>query len=334
MGRNQSVGVVSYVDSSKPFVLGQDTVLIKPVDANSKYIYYKLQSENVQRVIIKLAGGSTFSRINLADIRKLKINLPPLPEQKKTAKILSTWDKAITITEQLITNSQRHKKALMQQLLTGKKRLLDEHGMRFSGEWLETTLNEIFTFKRGKGLSKDAIINSGKNKCVLYGELYTRYPEVIDQIISRTNSSEGMPSKNGDILIPSSTTTSGIDLANATAILEDEVLLGGDINILRPKTPISPVFMSQLLTHIKKHEIASRAQGITIIHLYGSDLKDLKVDIPRDVKEQQMIARVLSSADQEINTLKQQLNHLKQEKKSLMQQLLTGKRRVMIEVTV
>ncbi|WP_419866749.1 restriction endonuclease subunit S [Escherichia coli] len=66
---------------------------------------------------------------------KWPFNIPPLSEQKRIVKILSTWDKAISVTEKLLTNSQQQKKALMQQLLTGKKRLLDENGVRFSGEW-------------------------------------------------------------------------------------------------------------------------------------------------------------------------------------------------------
>ena len=216
----------------------------------------------------------------------------------------------------------------MQQLLTGKKRLLNKNGVRFSGEWKEFLLEQVFTFKKGKGLSKSAICESGKNKCVLYGELYTRYPEVIDAVYSRTDSDDGTPSIDGDIMIPSSTTTSGIDLANATAILEGGVLLGGDINILRPKRALSPSFIAHLLTHAKKYEIASRAQGITIIHLYGSDLKNIKVKIPVDLSEQHKIAGVLSIADNKLKVLQQKLYAFKQEKKALMQQLLTGKRRV------
>lgn len=296
---------------------------------NSWFLYNWLQLNKAE--FERQAVGSTIKTIGLPYFKKLKIAVPPYPEQKKIAKILSTWDKAITTTEQLLTNSQQQKKALMQQLLTGKKRLLDQNGVRFSREWKEYNLEEVFSFKKGKGLSKAGLSEGGSNKCILYGELYTRYSEVVKTVLSKTNQTDGTPSVSGDILIPSSTTTSGIDLANATAILEDNVLLGGDINILRPKKKIVPSFFAHLLTHIKKHEIASRAQGITIIHIYSSDLKDIKIFIPLELIEQQEIATVLSSADQEITTLQQQLDHLKQEKKALMQQLLTGKRRVKID---
>lgn len=290
------------------------------------YQFLVSQYENIR----EMANSGGQENLSGGIVKSIQVPVPPFPEQNKIAQILSTWDKAITTTEQLLANSQQQKKALMQQLLTGKKRLLDKNGVRFSGEWNELALEKIFIFKKGKELSKADLSESGKNKCILYGELYTKYTEVIETIHSRTDQDKGTPSLADDILIPSSTTTSGLDLANATAVLEDNVLLGGDINILRPKKKISAPFFSHLLTHIKKYEIASRAQGITIIHLYASDLKDIRVLAPSDLFEQQKVAAVLSTADQEIMFLQQKLDALKKEKKALMQQLLTGKRRVVL----
>ncbi|WP_420229338.1 restriction endonuclease subunit S [Psychrobacter sp. ER1] len=86
LSRNQSVGIASFVDSDKPFVLGQDTVLVKPKGSDPRFLFYNLQSTDTQKTIFKLAGGSTFSRINLGDIRKLKTIYPPLAEQQKSPK--------------------------------------------------------------------------------------------------------------------------------------------------------------------------------------------------------------------------------------------------------
>jgi type I restriction enzyme S subunit len=331
MNKIANPGTVYFMpDLNKPVSLGMNLFLIRLDESKTCPYFIYLYLKKNEHYVKSFSSGSTTKTITKDDVRQLKVYYPPLPEQKKIAQILSTWDKAITTTEQLIANSQQQKKALMQQLLTGKKRLLDENGVRFSGEWMLVELQDIFHFKKGNGLSKGMINESGANKCVLYGELYTKYSEVIHEIFSRTDSLDGTPSKAGDILIPSSTTTSGIDLANATAILENDVLLGGDINILRPKISMASAFMAHVLTHTKKHDIASRAQGITIIHLYGSDLKGIKVRIPSGVKEQQKIASVLSSADREIELLQSKLTSLKQEKKALMQQLLTGKRRVLV----
>ncbi len=304
-------------------------VAIQPKEnADVVWLYFYL--ETCQKELDGQATQNAQKNINLQVLRPLKILTPPLPEQQKIAKILSTWDKAISTTERLIDNSTQQKKALMQQLLTGKKRLLDESGKRFEGEWEDSKLGSLYSFKRGKGISKGQLTENG-NKCVLYGELYTHYGEVIREVKSRTTETNSIKSIKGDVLIPASTTTTGIDLANATAILEDNILLGGDINILRPKKSIDAIFMAHLLTHTKKFEIARKGQGITIIHVYGKDLASLDVSIPSNLKEQQKIATVLTNADKEIELLGQQLADLQQEKKALMQVLLTGKKRVVVD---
>ncbi|MDE8754062.1 restriction endonuclease subunit S [Pectobacterium polaris] len=290
---------------------------------NSWFLYNWLQLNKAE--FERQAVGSTIKTIGLPYFKKLKIAVPPYSEQKKIARIFSVWDQAIFTAEQLLSNSQKQKKALIQKLLTGKGKFQENEN-----EWGNHFLSELFDFKKGKGLSKGTLVSDGK-KCILYGELYTKYSEVITDVVSRTAEDDGFTSKSGDILIPSSTTTTGIDLSNATVILEDQVLLGGDINVLRPKKKINSVFMAYLLTHIKKKDIASRAQGITIIHLYGSDLKTIKVFIPNSLTEQEKIVSVLLTADNNIDIFKQKLHHLKQEKKALMQQLLTGKRRVKTE---
>ncbi|MGC5075109.1 restriction endonuclease subunit S, partial [Escherichia coli] len=99
--------------------------------------------------VLDLQGGMAQKHLNVGAYQVLKINLPPLREQKKIAQILSTWDKAITVTEKLLANSQQQKKALMQQLVTGKKRLLDENGVRFSGEWKRVKLGAIADMNSG-----------------------------------------------------------------------------------------------------------------------------------------------------------------------------------------
>src|SRR5690554_6158187 len=291
---------------------------------DAEFYYNFLRSRYKQ--IRSASNSAGQSNLSGALVKLIKVPVPPFPEQKKIAQILSTWDQAITATERLLENSQQRKKGLMQQLLTGKKRLPG-----FEGEWVSSRLDELFTFKKGKGLSKSALVENGNHKCVLYGELYTKYGEVIRDVVSRCDDQDGLASKRGDILLPSSTTTNGIDLANATAVIEDGILLGGDIIVLRPIKQQDPIFFSHLITHIKKHEIAARAQGITIIHLYGSDLKDLVVKIPAKEAEQKVISEIMTTADKEIVGLSQRLASLKQEKKALMQQLLTGKRRVQVE---
>jgi len=292
------------------------------------YASYLLKSPRLIYLLWAYSYGLTSDRLRLYfnDFRRIPVNIPSLPEQRKIGKILLAWDKSIKVIEDLVESSKKQKVALIQKLLVGHIRFVS-----FNENWSEFRLDELCNFKKGSGLSKELLDYNGKNKCILYGQLYTIYTEVINNVISRTDLEEGVKSICGDVLIPSSTTTCGIDLANAVALLENDVLLGGDINILRPDPEkICSEFFAYLLTHVKRREIASRAQGITIIHLYGNDLKSIKVLIP-SLGEQQKIAAVINIADREIETLQQKLACLKQEKKALMQQLLTGKRRVKVD---
>jgi len=215
--------------------------------ANIDYLAYLFKSPR-GKYFLELAspgGAGRNKTLGQNEFGELKIPLPPLKEQEKIAEILTTWDEAITKQEELIKAKELQKKALMQKLLSGE--------VRFSGfgdEWEEVSLDKLFDFKKGQELSKEKLDENGIFECILYGELYTTYSEVIKQIKSKTNIDEGIKSKIDDILIPASTTTSAIDLAIASTIQKDNVLLGGDINILRKKkNNINGEFIAKYLTH-------------------------------------------------------------------------------------
>ena len=288
------------------------------------FLFYLIQTEKFNQ-IANVSSGSKMPRADWNYMSEIPFDIPPLKEQEKIAEILTTWDEAITKQTELLRAKELLKIALMQKLLSGEVRFDG-----FSDKWEEVRIDKLFDFKKGQELSKEKLEKNGIFECILYGELYTTYSEVISEIKSKTNIKEGIKSKIDDILIPASTTTSAIDLAIASTIQKDNVLIGGDINILRKKTNnINGEFISKYLTHIKKMEIAKYAQGITIIHLYSKDFKHLKIQLP-SLPEQQKIAEVLSLADDEINLLKNELEELKLQKKALMQKLLTGEVRVKV----
>ena len=118
-------------------------------DVSKEYLCYLINSEHVRRHVKATASGTTVRHTSPSKMLNVKAYFPPLPEQQKIAKILSTCDKAISTTERLIENSTQQKKALMQQLLTGKKRLLDDDGNRFAGEWEEVKLGKISDVRDG-----------------------------------------------------------------------------------------------------------------------------------------------------------------------------------------
>ena len=171
----------------------------------------------------------------------------------------------------------------------------------FSGEWEETTLGKISEITKGSGISKDQLSEQG-SPCILYGELYTKYnSEVIGVVYSRTEleSSSLVKSKANDVIIPCSGETA-IDISTARCVPFNNILLGGDLNIIRLKHDDGGFFAYQL-NGARKKDIARVAQGVSVVHLYGENLKHIRVYHPV-IEEQKKITRLLSLIDERIAT--------------------------------
>ena len=192
-----------------------------------------------------------------------------------------------------------------------------------NGEWEVKRLGEIAEFYKGKGISKTEASDKGQTPCVRYGELYTHYKEIIREIKSFTDipTEELFLSKANDVVIPSSGETKE-DISTASCIMNDNVALGGDINVIR--SPNDGVFLSYYLNNAKKNDIAKIAQGVSIIHLYNEQLKNLQICIP-SFEEQRKIATCLSSMDELLTATNEKIKQLMAFKKGLMQKLFPAK---------
>lgn len=323
-----TIGPVFLIAENDKYHLGPNTCKIVAEDnLTPQYLFTYFKSALIESEIKEQTSVGAQPSLSMTKIRSFKIIVPSnSEEQTAIATALSDTDTLIEKLEKLIDKKKAVKQGAMQQLLTGKKRLPG-----FSGEWEVKKLGKIADLLKGSGLSKNKITVNGKYECILYGELFTTYSQVINDVKSRTNTKEGLFSINGDILMPGSTTTVGIDLATASSIQKSDVLLGGDIIVIRKKQPekYDSKFLANYLTHISKYSIAGITQGITIIHLHGSRLKDIDINISSDVKEQTAIATVLFDMDAEIEKLENKLNKYRQIKTGMMQQLLTGKIRLL-----
>ncbi len=268
--------------------------------------YYQFlisQYENIR----EMANSGGQENLSGGIVKSIKVPIPPFHEQKKIAQILSTWDKAITTTEQLLANSQQQKKALMQQLLTGKKRLLDKDGVRFGGEWTHGYLSDFGKITKGKALSSKDLVD-GKYPVIAGGKTSPYLHNAFTHKNVITISASGA-------------------YAGYVAFHPHEIW-ASDCSVVQAKTGSDTKFIYHLLIHLQD-KIYSLQSGGAQPHIYPKDLEAIKVSIP-PFAEQQNIAEVLSISDREIDALKQKIGHLKKEKKVLMQQLLTGKRRVLI----
>ena len=192
----------------------------------------------------------------------------------------------------------------------------------FCGEWVETTLGKISEITKGSGISKDQLSEQG-SPCILYGELYTKYKsEIINEVYSRTElePSSLVKSMANDVIIPCSGETA-IDISTARCVPFDNILLGGDLNIIRLRNDDGGFFAYQL-NSTRKKDIARVAQGVSVVHLYGENLKQIRVYHP-NTEEQKKITRLLSLIDERIATQNKIIEKLESLIKGLVDELMS-----------
>ena len=254
----------------------------------------------------------------------MPIPVPPLPEQQKIVRILSTWDKAIATVEKLIENSKAQKKALMQQLLTGKRRLPG-----FTGGWQKTAIKQMGQVLSGG--TPDTQIPEYWNGDVLWTTptditaLRTRYiSDTVRRITQkgvRSSSASLLPS--GALLICTRATIGYL------AIAEREITTNQGFKSLIPKPDFDSDFLYYLFSY-RKHQFVRFACGSTFLELSKKDFEKQVFLVP-PLKEQEKIANILAKNDRGLFNLEETRARFIREKKALMQQLLTGKRRVKVD---
>ncbi|MGP5647381.1 restriction endonuclease subunit S [Psychrobacter celer] len=300
----------------------QDTARIRvSTDDCSLYLFYALQSPDTQRQIKLNTVGQAVKGINIAEVKKLKILHPPSIDQQKIAKILSTWDKAISTTERLIENSTQQKKALMQQLLTGKKRLLDEAGKRFEGEWEEVTVSSFGKVVTGSTPPKNDSSNyDGNISWATAEDFKQKYVSNTKVKLTESGATKARVVPKGSVLVTC------IASIGKNAIANEDLATNQQINSVVINKNNSNEFFYYLI-EFNTHKLLAWAGTTAVPILNKTSFEKVKFIVP-NLKEQQKIATVLTNADKEIELLEQQLADLQQEKKALMQVLLTGKKRV------
>ncbi len=280
--------------------------------------------------------STNLASINSSQIKEFPVLVPPLPEQKKIAQILSTWDKAITTTEKLLANSQQQKKALMQQLLTGKKRFLHSNGSysfkktrygKIPENWSYLAIKEICiqVSKKNNERADHPVLSCSKYYGFVDSLKYFKKKVYSDD----TSGYRIIP--RGCFGFPSNHIEEGsIGLQN----LYNYGIVSPIYVVFKPNVKkVNSDYLYALLKTEHYRQIFCAATNASVDRrgsLRWKEFSGIHVPIP-SLDEQAKITTVLSAADREIDFLKQKLDGLKQEKKALMQQLLTGKRRAIVD---
>lgn len=270
--------------------------------------------------------GLTEDRLRLYfnDFKRIPCAIPPLPEQRKIAEILSTWDRAIETTEALLAAAKAQKRALMQTLLTGKRRFPEFEGQ----PWREVRLGEIAKVDLASLTAK-----ADPDFEFSYISLSNVEPGRIVEPLPRMRFADA-PSRarrklrRGDLLV-STVRPNLLGFARVSAEHEDAIASTG-FAVVSPGKQASPSYLFHyLFSHHMRSQLHALVVGSNYPAINSADVRMLKIKLP-GVTEQEKIGHILDAADIETLELANQIEKLRTEKSALMQQLLTGKRRVRV----
>ena len=329
-GTINQVGLVSdraayprYIISNKQMKLTPD-----PKKADSAFLFYLFSGSDLQRQIKNQSIGSSVPGFNLGRLRALRFRVPALHEQKAIAEALSDADALIESLEQFLAKKRQIKRGAMQELLTGKKRLPG-----FSGDWEVKQLGATATLKARigwQGLTTAEYLDSGDYYLVTGTELKGgnidwESCQYVDE--SRYKQDKYIQLKEHDVLVTKDGSIGKIALVTE---LSRPATLNSGVFVIRPiEAAFNPEFFYYLLcSSVFTEFLVQLSAGSTINHLYQKDFVGFVYKTPPTIDEQAAIATILSDMDAEITALEAKLSKARQIKQGMMQELLTGRTRL------
>lgn len=257
---------------------------------------------------IKISVGSLSPTINWGDLKELEFELPGLEEQRKLAKILWAAEETKQTYKKLLQKTDDLVKAKFEEMLN-------------SNSYDVIKLDDIaLSWHKGQPFKKTEISSDGYNLCIHYGELFTNYGININKVFSHTNSSIKFSSKKGDILFPASDVTPN-GLARCSALMLDNVLLGGDIIVMRPEINVNnPIYLSYAINH-QKEQLLSRVTGSLVRHMSMQSLKTITISVPKLAIQNEFV-NFAQQAEQSKQQLQKSLDSLNATMRALINENL------------
>ena len=302
---------------------------------DARFLAYYIQSK--MKIMAEKTQGTSIKGVTVEDIAQIEIKLPPREEQTSIAVALSDIDSLISSLQKLIEKKKAIKQGAIQELLTGKKRLPG-----FSGEWNEASFADLFDFLPTNVFTRDQMTDTGTIKNIHYGDILTKYGACLDisntnvpylsETVSAKRYSESSYARSGDVIIADTAedTTVGkcIELVNVCG----KVLSGQHTMLCRPKVSFAPKFLGYYMNADCFHnQMLPFITGIKVSSISKTNVSALRLKYPSLIEEQQEIAAVFSDMDDETEQLEKELTKYQQIKQGMMQELLTGRIRLVDE---
>jgi type I restriction enzyme, S subunit len=307
------IGIIGYVDNTvpKPAYINQHIALVRFADnkADSRFVSYFLVYENSQRLFRGSTDVGAKAGMSLGQVLKIGLALPPLPEQRAIATALGDVDALIDAQDQLIAKKRDLKQAAMQRLLTGRERLPG-----FGGRWERRQLGDIAGINMGQSPRSSSYNTKGHGVPLIQGNADIEERKTIARVFTTEVTKRCL---SGDLIMSVRAPVGHI--ARATF----DACLGRGVCAIR--------YQNDYLYHYlisQESSWSKLSKGSTFDSVNSSDVRTLEVHLPINEEEQISIAAVLSDMDAEIAALEAQRDKTRALKQGMMQELLTGRTRL------
>ena len=265
--------------------------------------------------------GSTIKRLYNSNFLNTEIMVPDTKEQDKIGELFTNLDNLITLHQRKCDTLVNVKKSLLEKMFPKNPSNIPEIRFKeFTDVWEQRKASDLALFSKGNGYSKGDLVNEG-TPIILYGRLYTKYQSMISDVDTFVVPQSGsVYSQGNEVIIPASGETAE-DIARASAVEKSGILLGGDLNVLRPFNFINAFFLALSISNGKpQKELAKKAQGKSVVHIHNSDIQEVLITYPLRV-EQDKICKLFTNLDNLITLHQRKLEKLKNIKKSMLERM-------------
>ena len=276
-----NVGSIGYQNIGKNVIVSSLYEVFKTSeDVDDRLLWHWFKSPDFQKLIMQLQEGGVRLYFYYDKLCMGEVSLPLLEEQRKIGKLFDTLDNLITL----------HQRKCISFTVRAGRLISTVNKKRITSSWEQRKAIDIADYSKGNGYSKGDLTDSG-TPIILYGRLYTKYQFAISEVDTFAVPRNGaVYSQGNEVIVPASGETAE-DIARASAVEESGVLLGGDLNILRPFDFINPLFLALAISNGEpQKELAKKAQGKSVVHIHNTDIQEVTIAYPSRTEQDRIVS--------------------------------------------
>jgi len=259
-----------------------DVFVLRSKTCEPEFLYNVIASDKFINYVMSGAKGVKMPRGDKNQMESFSFSIPAVVEQRKISRLFQLLDERIVTQNKIIEKLQSLIKGIVVSHYSTTAHIIKVR-IRELGEAYSTMV-----------MSKEQLTNDG-NLCVFYGELFTLYDCVIDEVKSRTSLEKvsSTLSHGRDLLFPASTTVDAVSLIAPSALMQKDIILGGDMFGIKVSEAYNPIYLSYYFNYIANKRLAKYAKGTTIIHLHYNEIANVAIELPNIEEQDKIVSTIL-----------------------------------------